>query len=433
MEIYLGLGSNLGGRHANLARALKLLARYPLSLGRVSPVVESPALLPGGSPPEWDRPYLNLAVQCETDAPPQAVREWTKTIEQRLGRSPGSRWAPRAMDIDILLWGNEQLRTETLTVPHPGLRERSFVLTPLVALKPRLVPPGGNGATLLDCSRRLADHIPLWMGIVNVTPDSFSDGGRFLGRESIEAHAKAMSKSGVHIIDVGGESTRPGAASLNSNEEWARVAPVLERLIDSRGGSPLGPLISIDTYHPATARKALALGVDMINDVSGLGDPHMIELARGSTADWIAMHRLSLPVDPGMTLPPDADPFAAIEQWLSERADLWLKAGLDLDRIIVDPGIGFGKNPHQSVALLRRAGELRRHGFRVLVGHSRKSFLRFLAGDDMAARDAATAGLSLDLCDQGVDILRVHDVPLNVGAYRGRALARLSSRVPRQI
>ena len=428
MEIYLGLGSNLGDRRENLAQALKLLSRHALALRRVSPVVESPALLPAGSLAEWDRPYLNLAVQCETDASPQTVRGWTVTIEQRLGRTPGPRWSPRPMDIDILLWGNEQLRTESLTIPHAGLRERSFVLTPLVALMPRLVPPGAGRMTLLDCSCRLSDHIPLWMGIVNVTPDSFSDGGQFLGWESIEPHVEAMLESGVHIIDVGGESTRPGAVPLNCDEEWARVGSVLERLIDLRGDDPLGPLISVDTYHPATARKALALGVDIINDVSGLGDPRMLELARGSSVDWIAMHQLSLPVDPRMTLPPDADPFQAIERWLSERADRWHKAGLDLNRIIVDPGIGFGKTPRQSLELLRRAGELRRHGFRVLVGHSRKSFLKPLVGDDMAARDAATADLSLNLCDQGVDILRVHDVPLNMGACRGRTLARWSAR-----
>ncbi len=428
MEIYLGLGSNLGDRRANLARALKLLSERELVLGRISPVVESPALLPRGSAPEWDRPYLNLAVQCETEASPQAVRGWTVEIEQQLGRAPGPRWSPRPMDIDMLLWGNEQLHTESLTIPHTGLRERNFVLTPLVALEPGLVPPGANGATLLECSRRLPDHIPLWMGIVNVTPDSFSDGGQFLGWESIESHVNTMLESGVHIIDVGGESTRPGANPLDGDAEWERVGPVLERLVDRYGEDPLGPLISIDTYHPATARKALALGVNIVNDVGGLRDPRMIEMARGSRVDWIAMHQLSLPVDTGRTLPPDADPLEAIEQWLSERANLWSKAGLDLNRIIIDPGIGFGKNPSQSIELLRRAGELRRHGFRVLVGHSRKSFLKPLVGDDMAARDAATASLSLDLCDQGVDILRVHDVPLNMGAHRGRSLARLSAR-----
>ena len=430
MEIYLGLGSNLGNRRENLARALTLLSQRAVALGRVSPVVESPALLPAGSPPEWDRPYLNLAVQCETAASPQTVRGWIDEIEQHLGRSPGPHWSPRPVDIDILLWGNEQLHTESLTIPHRGLRERNFVLTPLVALEPQLVPPGANGATLLDCSRRLSDHIPLWMGIVNVTPDSFSDGGRFVAWESIKPHVTAMLESGVHIIDVGGESTRPGASPLDSSTEWARVGPILERLIYMYGKDPLGPLISVDTYHPETARKALALGVDMVNDVGGLGDPRMIELARGSSVDWVAMHQLSLPVDPRRTLPPDANPLLAIEQWLSEGADSWEKAGLDLNRIIIDPGIGFGKNPNQSIELLRRAGELRRHGFRVLVGHSRKSFLKPLVGDDLATRDAATARLSLDLCDQGVDILRVHDVPLNTGAHRDRdrAQARLSSR-----
>ena len=180
MRTYLGLGSNLGDRHANLARALKLLEQRALRVERVSPVVESPALLPDGAPPEWNRPFLNLAVACESEAcPRRRCVKWSKEIELRMGRKPGPRWAPRPMDIDILLWGDRQWLDESLTIPHPGLRERNFVLTPMVALEPRLVPPGANGEHLLECSRRLADPIPLWMGIVNVTPDSFSDGGRF--------------------------------------------------------------------------------------------------------------------------------------------------------------------------------------------------------------------------------------------------------------
>lgn len=424
MRTYLGLGSNLGDRRANLTRAIELLAQRPLRVERVSPVVESPALLPDGAPPEWNRPYLNLAVACETEASPETLREWSKEIEQRLGRTSGPRWSPRPMDVDILLFGDEQLRTESLTIPHPDLRERNFVLTPLVALQPRLVPPGSGGKTLLDHSRELPDPIPLWMGIVNVTPDSFSDGGRFQQWESVEPLVESMLEAGVHLIDVGGESTRPGAAPLSGDREWARVAPILEALLEMRGDDPLGPRIGIDTYRPETARRALRLGVDAINDVSGLGSPPMIELAGESSADFIAMHQLSLPVDPGVTLQHDADPGEAVDAWVMERVELWDKAGLDLNRIIVDPGIGFGKTPGQSLELIRRAGELRRHGFRVLVGHSRKSFLKPFVGDNMNDRDLATAGLSLDLCGQGVDILRVHDVPLNVGAYRGWALAR---------
>ena len=424
MRTYLGLGSNLGDRRTNLAQALELLAQRALRVERVSPVVESPALLPAGAPPEWNRPYLNLAVACESEASPPTLRQWSKDIEQRLGRTPGPRWSPRPMDVDILLCGDELWADESLTIPHPGLCERNFVLTPMVALEPRLVPPGANGENLLECSRRLADPIPLWMGIVNVTPDSFSDGGRFTDWTAVEPLAREMLEAGVHIIDVGGESTRPGAQPLGHNEEWARVGPVLEQLLDLRAGSALGPCISIDTYQAETARRALELGVDMVNDVSGLTSPAMIDLAGESSADWVAMHQLSLPVDPRLTIPPDQDPFEAVERWLLASLERWDKAGLDLNRIVFDPGIGFGKTAAQSLELLRRADELRRHGLRVMVGHSRKSFFRPLVGDNMQARDQATVGVSLDLCAQGVDIIRVHDVPLNMDAYRGWSLAR---------
>ena len=424
MRTYLGLGSNLGDRRANLARALDLLTHRPLTVERVSPVVESPAMLPDDAPADWNLPFLNLAVACESDASPKTLLAWCKEIEQRLGRTPGPRWSPRPMDIDILLWGDEQWLDESLTIPHPGLRERNFVLTPMVALQPRLVPPGANGENLLECSRRLSDPIPLWMGIVNVTPDSFSDGGRFTDWSGVEPLVRDMLDAGVHIIDVGGESTRPGAQPLQHEEEWARVAPVLEQLLELRTGNGPGSYISIDTYHADTARRALELGVDVVNDVSGLASPAMIELAGESSADWVAMHQLSLPVDPNLTLAADRDPFTAVEEWLRESLERWDKAGLDLNRIIFDPGIGFGKTARQSWELLRRASEFRQHGLRVLVGHSRKSFFRPYFGDDMQSRDQATVGVSLDLCDQGVDIIRVHDVPLNMDAFRGWALAR---------
>ena len=424
MRTYLGLGSNLGDRRANLAKALDLLTHRPLTVERVSPVVESPAMLPDDAPGDWNLPFLNLAVACESDASPKTLLAWCKEIEQRLGRTPGPRWSPRPMDIDILLWGDEQWLDESLTIPHPGLRERNFVLTPMVALQPRLVPPGANGENLLECSRRLSDPIPLWMGIVNVTPDSFSDGGRFTDWSGVEPLVRDMLDAGVHIIDVGGESTRPGAQPLQHDEEWARVAPVLEQLLELRAGKGPGSYISIDTYHADTARRALELGVDMVNDVSGLASPAMIDLAGESSADWVAMHQLSLPVDSNLTLAADRDPFTAVEEWLRESLERWDKAGLDLNRIVFDPGIGFGKTARQSWELLRRASEFRQHGLRVLVGHSRKSFFRPYFGDDMQSRDQATVGVSLDLCAQGVDIIRVHDIPLNMGAYRGWSLAR---------
>ena len=455
MRIYLGLGSNLGDRRDHLSRSIDALEAGGLTIARVSPVVESPALLPDAAPSDWNRPFLNLAVECTARCSPGQLRLRIDEIQRAFGRHEGSRWSPRPIDIDILLWGRERIETERLTIPHRDLTRRDFVLAPLVALQPRLTVPGLDDRTMLDHSIALGHHIPLWMGIVNVTPDSFSDGGRFLDWSRIEAHVEAMTEAGVHIIDVGGESTRPGAAPVDPAEEWSRIGPVLERLIERIAGRRLRPLLSLDTRHAEVAEKGLKLGVDVINDVGGLTSPDMIALAKGGGRDWIAMHHVTVPADPRVTLPPDRDPFDAVEQWLIARMEAWEAQGLDLGRIIFDPGIGFGKNRLQSLRLLRRAGEFRRHGLRVLVGHSRKSFMKSFsrAGEDKvrmertrsspagalgadagdftrrsrgatapavaSQEDLVTLGASLNLCVQGVDVIRIHDVPLHTTAYRG--------------
>ncbi len=419
--IYLGLGSNLGDRRDSLARGLAALSGAGVEVLRVSPVVESPALLPDRAPAEWNRPFLNLVAECRTDESTTAVLQRIKQIERNLGRvEGGDRWAPRPIDIDILLWGRERIATERLRIPHPGLQQRAFVLTPLIALSPSLTLPGLGERTVLDWSRDLPHHIPLWMGIVNVTPDSFSDGGEHADWARAEAHVEAMVAAGAQIVDVGAESTRPGATPLTADEEWQRLAAVLEPLLDKYRAVPLRPLVSVDTYHADVARRALEAGADIVNDVSGLGSAEMIDLAGTTGKDWVAMHNLGVPADPARTLPTDEDPCEAVERWLEARLEQWQHAGLDLDRIIFDPGIGFGKTSLQSLKLLRDAARFRRFGLRCLIGHSRKSFLRGLAADP-AERDLATIGASLNLCGQGVDVIRVHDVPAHVAAYRGWA------------
>jgi 2-amino-4-hydroxy-6-hydroxymethyldihydropteridine diphosphokinase/dihydropteroate synthase len=418
MAIYLGLGSNLGDRRRNLARTIALLEEK-VEVVRLSPVFESPALLPADAPPEWNLPFLNLALECRASCAPQALRAWIKEIELRLGRKDGARWSPRSADVDILLWDDERIADEGLTIPHPEIHRRSFVLAPLIALQPRMTIPGLAPRTLLEWSRKLGRHIPLWMGIVNVTPDSFSDGGRFQHWQRAQAHIEDMVAAGAHIVDIGAESTRPGARPLPADEEWQRLEPILARLAEKYADTPLGPRISVDTYHPETAARALALGADMINDVGGLTSPAMRELAANSGKDWIAMHSLTLPADRSAVLPSDCDPFAVLDDWLARRIDEWATAGLDLNRIVFDPGIGFGKNPLQSLRLLRRAGDFRRRGLRLLVGHSRKSFMSAFSTASEHDKDLVTVGASLNLCAQGVDVLRVHDVAAHTSAYRG--------------
>jgi 2-amino-4-hydroxy-6-hydroxymethyldihydropteridine diphosphokinase / dihydropteroate synthase len=424
IDVYLGLGSNLGDCRDHLARALERLAAHGVRVVRVSPVVESPAMLPDDAPVDWNRPFLNLVAHCRTDASPADVLDGLKSIERELGRVDRGRWAPRPIDIDLLLYGRETVATDRLRVPHPGIAERAFVLTPLAALEPRLAIPGLGARTVLEHARAGSHHLPLWMGIVNLTPDSFSDGGELGDDASAEARAAKLAADGAELVDLGAESTRPGATPLAPDEEWARLEPVLGRLVDRYRGALLRPRVSVDTYHAETARRALALGADIVNDVSGLTAPAMIELAAASGADFVAMHNLGLPADKARVLPADQDPTAAVEQWLEQRIGEWERAGLDLARVVFDPGIGFGKNALQSLRLLRNVERFHRFGLRLLVGHSRKSFMHRVAAAGRDDRDLFTIGASLNLCRAGVDILRVHNVAAHTAAYRGWAHIR---------
>jgi 2-amino-4-hydroxy-6-hydroxymethyldihydropteridine diphosphokinase / dihydropteroate synthase len=420
MPVYLGLGSNQGDRREHLERAIAALVEVGVAVDRVSPIVESPALLPDDAPPEWNRPFLNLVLECTYDARPAELLGQLKAIESRFGRVDARRWSPRPIDIDILLWHGRSVIESNLSIPHPALTERAFVMSPLAALAPGLRLPGDT-RTVLERARLLAEHIPLWMGIVNLTPDSFSDGGRLATWDDVERHVDGLVAGGAQILDFGAESTRPGATPLTPNEELDRLVPVLERVMTKYAGDLLKPLISVDTYHPAVARRALDLGVDVINDVSGLATPDMLEVAASSEAQWIAMHQLSLPADPGTTLATDIAAIDQIEAWLDAGLETWARAGIDTNRIVFDPGVGFGKNPLQSLELLRHVERLQRYGLRLLVGHSRKSFMHRFAGRDERLRDLATIGASLRLCTRNVEILRVHDVAGHAAAYGGWA------------
>ena len=419
VTIYLGLGSNLGDRRANLRAALAMLAKESVHVLRVSPVVESPALLPADAAPDWNMPFLNLVAECESELAPEALLERTRRIETVLGRSGLRRWAPRPIDIDILLYDDLQFETGKLKIPHPGIAERAFVLTPLTALDPQLLIPGtGSSAMALNAAKQ---RIPQWMGIVNVTPDSFSDGGEHQHWPDIEARIDEMCAHGVHWLDFGAESTRPGAKPLTADQEWTRLEPVLGRVIDKFRDDLLRPGISIDTYHPEVAARALELGINMINDVSGLTDPAMLELAAGSKAEFVAMHNLGLPADPARTLDTNGSAVAQIEEWLDEQIASWTTAGLDLARVVFDPGIGFGKTSLQALEVLRQIDCFNRRELRLLVGHSRKSFMKTFADDQRRERDLITIGASLALCEHGVDILRIHNLPDHVVAWRGWA------------
>ena len=246
------------------------------------------------------------------------------------------------------------------------------------------------------------------MGILNITPDSFHDGGEYNTVEAAVERAERMIDAGVEILDVGGESTRPGADVIPVEEEIDRVVPVIEELAD------MDAMVSIDTRKAAVAEAALAAGADMLNDVSGLDDPEMRHLAAAYDVPVVVMHSIDAPVDPDAAIEYD-DVVQDVIDDLSERVLLAEKAGLDREQILVDPGIGFGKTASESFELLGRIGELRALGCPVLVGHSHKSFFELIGETAGSAPEATVAGTAL-AADRGADVVRVHDPVENVAA-----------------
>ncbi len=252
------------------------------------------------------------------------------------------------------------------------------------------------------------------MGILNATPDSFSDGGLLNSRDAVVRQVNKMIRDGVDIFDVGGESTRPFAEPVSVQEEMDRVLPVIE-CIRTLSDLP----ISIDTTKSQVASEALASGADMVNDISALRyDPKMIEVVRKYNGPVIIMHMQGTPgnmqVDPRYD-----DVVGEIKTFFAERI-AWLTArGIDKDRIVIDPGIGFGKTVDHNLTILKNTSGFRGLGCPVLIGHSRKSFIGKLLGlDDGGLRDCATAMLSLFCAYEQADIIRVHDVCLTRQAVR---------------
>jgi len=251
------------------------------------------------------------------------------------------------------------------------------------------------------------------MGILNVTPDSFSDGGRFISESAIMDQVRKMVTDGVDIIDIGGESSRPFAAPVSIEEETARVLPTIQT-IRKEFSIP----ISVDTTKAAVARKAIEAGADIINDISALRfDPHMAELARETGNSVIIMHMQGTPGN--MQKDPKYDDVVGeIIAFLSERIEWAVAQGIKREKIIIDPGIGFGKTCAHNLSILKHLDRFKSLDCPLLLGHSRKAFIGTILDRDINDRDTATAIISALSCLKDVDIIRVHDVDKTVQAIK---------------
>lgn len=362
--------------------------RAPSELGTVlSPLaqrLEARARCAGAPPASLDRARARLWLAAwELDAPARAAL----ALEPELAlRAPDGRRAAPPERAQEALW--------TLEGPAEALarlarREPAFAV--------------------LDLAHRLAcraPEAPELMGIVNVTPDSFSDGGAFLAPEAALERARALTAGGAAWIDVGGESTRPGATPVDEAEELRRVLPALALLSEAR----LAPL-SIDTRRASVARAALERGARMVNDVSaGTADPAMAELVAERGAQVVLMH---LPGDP-RTMQERArydDVVREVTRWLRARAAAFCAAGVAPERVVLDPGLGFGKRLEHNLALLRALSELRSLGFPLCAGPSRKAFLSALGGAPWQAEKVPETAAAVTACVLfGARLVRVHDV-----------------------
>jgi dihydropteroate synthase len=300
-----------------------------------------------------------------------------------------------------------------------ALADREDDLAPLAEAvrTARDASPSPNAATPTPAAdRSAADRGYPWadgtavMGILNVTPDSFHDGGEYNTVEAARERAQRMVDAGVEILDIGGESTRPGGEVVTAEEETARVVPVIEAISD------LDAMVSIDTRKAEVARAALDAGADLLNDVSGLEDPEMRLVAAERDVPVVVMHSIEAPVDPTTEVEYD-DVVSDVIDYLAERVLLAEKAGLDRSQILVDPGLGFGKSAAESFELLGRLDELAALGCPILVGHSRKSMFELTDGGREGALDETVAGTAL-AAERGADVIRVHDAHENVAAVR---------------
>eukprot|EP00904_Undaria_pinnatifida_P004367 jgi/Undpi1/13931/HiC_scaffold_9.g03582.m1 len=424
--VYLGLGSNVGDRHANLLRAYKGLRELG-DVDATSFLYETPPMYMEDQPR-----FLNAACRLSTELDPATLLDRIKSLEAAVGRVESTRWGPRAVDVDILTYNELVLDGESrwLQIPHPRMHERPFVLLPLVDIEPGLVHPsmkltveellrqsssaedlalGVGGERVLPMGRRSRTYV---MGILNATPDSFSDGGQHGGTAAAVEHALSMAREGADIVDVGGE---PGATEISAEEEISRVVPVIEGIRDASSFAKdgQGVTISVDTRRAAVAEAAVAAGAHAVNDVSGgRFDPEMFAAVARAEIPLIMMHMRGTPTTMTSLTDYGGNVVAEVLASLQECSRAAESAGIPRWMHVLDPGIGFAKTHSQSLLLLQRLDSIAaRVGSPLLVGPSRKRFVGELTGEsDPSRRDWGTIGACCSAAERGAKIVRVHNV-----------------------
>ncbi|KAK4967749.1 trifunctional dihydropteroate synthetase [Elasticomyces elasticus] len=438
-SVFVALGSNVGDRKSMIERACTAIDEDPkMHVVRTSPLYETEPMYV-----ESQERFLNGVCELHTSLEPVELLDRLQAIEQRLGRVKTVDKGPRNIDLDILVYQYRRVRSRRLTIPHALMMERDFVIRPLTSMDMKVTHTDDRLRTSIAKSAKdfeenpsnMFTHTPLGpetsiiqstnpsrktrvMAILNVTPDSFSDGGENqpADLQSLKATIENYIASGANIIDIGGQSSRPNAPDVTAEEEIARILPAIKAINSMPAASHIA--ISIDTYRAAVAKAAIEAGAHIINDISaGTLDPGMLPTVAKLGCTYIMMHMRGTPAtmqDPdNLSYPKGLIPTVADE--LRVRLNAAQDAGIRRWRIILDPGIGFAKTQEQNLEILRKLPELvKSRGLTDmpwLVGSSRKGFIGKITGVEAAnERTWGTAATVTQAVQGGADIVRVHDV-----------------------
>ena len=353
----------------------------------MSHIIETEALLLEGSPESWNIPYLNMVVGGETKLDPFELLTRLKSIEQQVGRDLSAPvWSPRILDLDIVFYNDDVVNTDRLKIPHVGVRARDFLQFLLREVGCEKIPP----EMLLDIEnyKPLNHYVlnPKLVGIVNVTPDSFSDGGKFLDAIAAEKYVRELQAQGACVIELGAQSTRPGYTEVSAKEEISRLCKVFENCLDI-------DCLGIDSYFDEVVQFALKYqNICWINDQRAQLSRETIKKIADAGAKLVTMLH-------------DTD-----FSWFRERINQLRNFGMARENIIIDPGIGFGKTKSENIAILKNIDKLKDFGCEIMVGHSRKSFMEKFSSEKAENRDIETLAVSYFLDDHSIDYLRVHNI-----------------------
>ena len=450
----IGIGSNNKDKLNNLVLAVNFLKNHLyIDVIKIASVYFSNAQLPDNAPKNWNKDFLNSAVLIQTSLSPNHLLLELKKIETQMGREKAPDWSPRVIDLDILLFGDVKIKTQDLCVPHEHLLSRPFALMPAY----EIIPDDMREYFLQDDYNKINKIIELWvkdknknknknnipfdtqkikqridtkqlMKIINVTPDSFASVNYLDNKnldikqdinQDIKQDINQAILQGAHIIDIGAEATNPsiGKKSISIETQWSRLEPVLKYISKNKKkwSNKYNLKISLDTRNHEILKRALDLkSVDILNDVSGLRCYNMQNLVKESGIDAVFMHSLSVPADKQNIVSYNKDVVNYILSWAKSHLDELLNIGISKDKLIFDPGIGFGNNSLQALQLMQRFIEFKQLDIKLLLGHSRKSWTnQFISSNNnniIEQKDKLTNLQSL--LNSGADILRLHNISL---------------------